>query len=291
MFGEWHLGNNYPYRPEDRGCHEVIRHGGGGVGQGPDYWGNDYFDDTYWHNGELEKYNGYCTDVFFQNALQFIEKNQENPFFCYISTNAPHGPLNVPKTYLDQYSEADIPENMKRFYGMITNIDDNFSFLQKKLKELGLLENTIIVFTTDNGTAGGNRVYSAGMKGQKGSEYEGGHRVPFYISWPNGRLKRGIDINKLVAHYDILPTFVDMLDFDFNPIKPLDGKSLKPLLNGTGTHWKNRILYLDTQRLLNLVKYKNYTVMDDNWRLVNGKELYDMRTDLGQTTNVITSHP
>ena len=291
MFGKWHLGDNYPYRPEDRGFHEVVRHGGGGVGQGPDYWGNDYFDDTYWHNGELEKYNGYCTDVFFQNAMQFIEKNQDNPFFCYISTNAPHGPLNVPKEYLNKYNKADIPENMKRFYGMITNIDDNFSLLQEKLKELGLLENTIIIYTTDNGTAGGNRVYSAGMKGQKGSEYEGGHRVPFYLSWPNGNLKKGVDVDNLVAHYDILPTFVDMLDFDFNPIKPLDGKSLKPLLNGTGAHWPNRILYIDTQRLLNLVKYKNYTVMDDNWRLVNGKELYNIRTDLGQTTNVITAHP
>ena len=103
MFGKWHLGDNYPYRPEDRGFHEVVRHGGGGICQLPDYWGNDYFDDTYWHNGVTESYEGYCTDVFFQEAMRFIEENKETPFFCYLSTNAPHGPLNVPEEYLDLY--------------------------------------------------------------------------------------------------------------------------------------------------------------------------------------------
>ena len=291
MFGKWHLGDNYPFRPEDRGFHEVVRHGGGGIGQGPDYWDNDYFDDTYWHNGKTESYTGYCTDVFFDNALQFIEKNKDRPFFCYIATNAPHGPLNVPKEYLDQYAKTDVPDDIKRFYGMITNIDDNFARLEKKLSDLGLLENTILIFTTDNGTAGGNRVYDAGMRGGKGSEYEGGHRVPFYIRWPKGNITGGKDINTLVAHYDLLPTFVDLLGLDFNPVKPLDGVSLKPLLEGNASDWPNRVLYMDTQRELNLIKYKNYTVMDNRWRLVNGKELYDMSHDLAQKHNVIMEHP
>lgn len=291
MFGKWHLGDNYPFRPEDRGFHEVVRHGGGGIGQGPDYWDNDYFDDTYWHNGKIEPYRGYCTDIFFDNALQFIEDNKDRPFFCYIATNAPHGPLNVPKEYLDQYAKTDVPDDIKRFYGMITNIDDNFARLEKKLSDLGLLENTILIFTTDNGTAGGNRVYDAGMRGGKGSVYEGGHRVPFYIRWPNGNITGGEDINTLVAHYDLLPTFVDLLGLDFNPVKPLDGVSLKPLLEGNASDWPNRVLYMDTQRELNLIKYKNYTVMDNRWRLVNGKELYDMNNDLAQKHNVIMEHP
>lgn len=291
MFGKWHLGDNYPFRPEDRGFHEVVRHGGGGIGQGPDYWDNDYFDDTYWHNGKIEPYRGYCTDIFFDNALQFIEDNKDRPFFCYIATNAPHGPLNVPKEYLDQYAKTDVPDDIKRFYGMITNIDDNFARLEKKLSDLGLLENTILIFTTDNGTAGGNRVYDAGMRGGKGSVYEGGHRVPFYIRWPNGNITGGEDINTLVAHYDLLPTFVDLLELDFNPVKPLDGVSLKPLLEGNASDWPNRVLYMDTQRELNLIKYKNYTVMDNRWRLVNGKELYDMNNDLAQKHNVIMEHP
>jgi arylsulfatase A-like enzyme len=292
MFGKWHLGDNYPFRPEDRGFHEVVRLGGGGITQGPDYWGNDYFDDTYWHNGKTEKYQGYCTDVFFSEALKFIETNKDRPFFCYIATNAPHSPLNVPKAYLDKYKDVEgINDQTKRFYGMITNIDDNFKILEDKLAALKLTDNTILIFTTDNGTAGGANVFNAGLRGGKGSEYEGGHRVPFFISWPNGKLTGGKDIDKLVAHYALLPTFVDVLDLNFTPVKPLDGTSLKPLLYHIGQEIPNRILYMDTQRLQNLVKYKKYTVMDDNWRLVNGDELYDMKVDRGQTTNVINEHP
>lgn len=294
MFGKWHLGDNFPYRPEDRGFHEVVRHGGGGITQGPDYWLNDYFDDTYWHNGQTEKYEGYCTDVFFSEAMDFIEENKENPFFCYIATNAPHGPLNVPQKYYDMYkdlNEDELPDRFKRFYGMITNIDDNFKALQNKLDDLKLTDNTILIFTTDNGTAGGNRVFDAGMKGSKGSEYEGGHRVPLFIRWPDGKLTGGKDIDKLVAHYDLLPTFVDLLGLDFNPVKPLDGTSLKPLLYGKEDNWPNRVLYVDTQRLQNLVKYKKYSVMDDNWRLVNGDELYYMPDDKIQSKNVYDQHP
>ncbi len=292
MFGKWHLGDNYPFRPEDRGFHEVVRHGGGGITQGPDYWGNDYFDDTYWHNGKTEKYTGYCTDVFFSSALKFIEENKDHPFFCYIATNAPHAPYNVPKKYLDIYNDqTQLPENVRRFYGMISNIDDNFKALEDKLNALNLTDNTILIFTTDNGTAAGANTYNAGLRGGKGSEYDGGHRVPLFIRWPNGQLTGGKDIDKLVAHYDLLPTFVDLLDLNFNPVKPLDGISLKPLLNNEKTTWQNRILYMDTQRLQNLVKYKNYTVMDDNWRFVDGNELYNINQDLAQEHNVIDAHP
>ncbi len=294
MFGKWHLGDNFPLRPEDRGFHEVVRHGGGGISQGPDYWDNDYFDDTYWHNGELEKYEGYCTDVFFSEAMEFIEENKDTPFFAYIASNAPHNPLNVPKEYIDvykDYSEEELPERFKRFYGMITNIDDNFKRLEQKLEELDLTDNTILIFTTDNGTSGGNNIFDGGLRGAKGSVYEGGHRVPLFIRWPDGQLTGGKDIDKLVAHYDLLPTFVDLLGFDFNPVKPLDGISLKPLLTESTKSWPNRVMYVDTQRLQNLVKYKDYSVMDDRWRLVNGKELYDMANDKIQAKNVIDQHP
>lgn len=294
MFGKWHLGDNYPFRPEDRGFHEVIRHGGGGVGQGPDYWGNDYFDDTYWHNSKMEKYDGYCSDVFFNGALDFIETNKDKPFFCYISTNAPHSPYNLPKEYFDLYQGKkykDINERTLRFYGMITNIDDNFKKLEDKLEDLGIADNTIVIFTTDNGTAAGRSVYNAGLKGGKGSQYEGGHRVPLYIRWPDGKLTGGKDIDELVAHYDLLPTFVDLLGLDFNPVKKLDGKSLTPLLDPNNETWENRILYMDTQREQNLIKYRKYTVMDKDWRLVDGKELYNINNDLGQQNNIISAHP
>ncbi|MDF7808061.1 arylsulfatase [Pontiellaceae bacterium B12219] len=294
MFGKWHLGDNYPFRPQDRGFDEVVMHGGGGIGQGPDYWENDYFDDTYWHNGELQSYEGYCTDVFFAEAIKFIETNKDKPFFCYLSLNAPHSPYNLPKEYYDLYQGEEYKElnaRLLRFYGMISNIDDNFQILENKLDELGLTENTILIFTTDNGTSAGRSVYNAGLKGGKGSQYDGGHRVPLFIRWPNGELTGGKDIDELVANYDLLPTFVDLLGLQFNPKNPLDGKSLKPLLTEENPAWENRILYIDTQREQNLIKYKKYVVMDDNWRLVDGNKLYNISEDRGQENNVFDQHP
>ncbi|MEM0994945.1 MAG: arylsulfatase, partial [Bacteroidota bacterium] len=291
MFGKWHLGDNYPFRPMDRGFHEVVRHGGGGVGQGPDYWGNNYFDDTYWHNGTPEEYSGYCTDVFFDEALDFIEQKRNQPFFCYISTNAPHTPLNCPSEYLDLYKDSELPEYHQRFYGMITNIDDNFQRLITKLQELKIADNTILIFMTDNGTAGGQKIYDAGMSGSKGSVLEGGHRVPFYMQWAAGGITGGKEIRQLTAHYDLLPTLVELTGSKFLPIKPLDGKSLVPLLKDRDTAWKDRILYMDTQRTLNLVKYKDYTVMSGDWRLVNDTALYDLRQDLKQKNNIVQDYP
>jgi len=292
MFGKWHLGDNYPFRPGDRGFHVVVRHGGGGISQMPDYWGNDYFGDTYWHNGEPETYTGYCTDVFFEEAMRFIRENKDRPFFCYLSTNAPHGPLNVPVEYVDLYREMDqVPERVKRFYGMITNIDDNFHRLEQQLEALGLKENTLLIFMTDNGTALGHQVFDGGLRGHKGSEYEGGHRVPFMLRWPVGEIGGGRKVEQLAAHFDLLPTLADLLDLDLAGSKPLDGTSLKPLLYGETEGWPNRILFVDTQRRPDLVKYKQYAVMDDSWRLVNGHELYHMQEDPGQTQNLIDEHP
>ena len=220
--------------------------------------------------------------------------NKDRPFFCYLSTNAPHSPYNLPKEYFDMYQGEkfkDLSERVRRFYGMITNIDDNFKKLEDKLDELALTDNTILIFTTDNGTAAGRDTYNAGLRGGKGSQYEGGHRVPLFIRWPNGELTGGKDIDKLVAHYDLLPTFVDLLEIDFNPEKPLDGKSLKPLLYNADANWENRILYIDTQRKQNLVKYKSYSVMDDIWRLIDGDELYNITNDRLQEQNIINKHP
>ncbi|NQT85272.1 sulfatase-like hydrolase/transferase, partial [bacterium] len=145
MFGKWHLGDTYPFRPQDRGFDHVVCHGGGGVGQTPDYWGNDYFDDTYFHNGAARKHTGYCTDVWFDEAIQFIAANRGRPFFAYLSTNAPHGPLNVAPKYAEPYLKKGVPASMAKFYGMIENIDQNMARLTKHLDALGLAENTILI--------------------------------------------------------------------------------------------------------------------------------------------------
>ena len=154
-FGKWHLGDSPPYRPHERGFAESIYHAGGGIGNTGDPWGNDYFDDTYFKNGIPTPYEGYCTDVFFREGQRFITENADRPFFCYIATNAPHGPLNVEPHYVEQYRDATPHEERARFYGMITNIDENFGQLQATLDELGIADNTILIFMTDNGTATG----------------------------------------------------------------------------------------------------------------------------------------
>jgi len=239
IFGKWHLGDNYPFRPQDRGFQEVLIHGGGGVGQGPDYWGNDYFDDTYFHNGKEKKFEGYCTDVWFDGALNFIEANKSQPFFCYIPTNAPHGPYNVADKYSKPYRDKGVKGNQANFYGMVANIDENMGRLMRRLKELDLEDNTILIFMTDNGTSGG---HAGGMRGKKGSEYEGGHRVPFFVRWPAGGLDGPGDIGWLSAHVDVLPTLIELCGLKKPRGLAFDGTSLARLLKDKTSKWPDRTL-------------------------------------------------
>ena len=155
LFGKWHLGDNYPYRPEDQGFDEVVSHKSGGVGQLADYWGNDYFDDVYYHNGKPEKYKGYCADVWFNEAMHFIKENKNNPFCVYLSSNTPHSPYNIADKYVKPFTEQGIPKKRAKFLGMITNLDENMGRFLRFLKEEGLDENTILVFTTDDGASAG----------------------------------------------------------------------------------------------------------------------------------------
>ena len=300
-FGKWHLGDNSPLRAQDQGFEDVFMHGGGGVGQGPDYWGNKYFDDTYFRMGVPEKVEGYCTDVWFSDAMRFIEQNRDAPFFAYISTNAPHGPYLVDKKYSQPYVDQGVPATMSNFYGMITNIDENLGRLREKLKALELERNTILVFMTDNGSAAGWRApanakgswkgFNAGMRGGKGSEYDGGHRVPFFIHWPAGGLSTGADVNQLSAHVDVLPTLVELCRIKDPAAKTRDGTSLVKPLYGNTRVLQDRTLLVHSQRVSNPEKWRKSAVMTNRWRLVNGRELYDMQDDPKQQSNVAESHP
>ncbi|MEC7565531.1 MAG: arylsulfatase [Planctomycetota bacterium] len=299
MFGKWHLGDNYPCRPADQGFTYTFHHGGGGVGQGPDYWGNDYFDDTYWRNGKVEPQTGYCTDVWFSDALRFIEKNRKRPFFAYISTNAPHGPYLVDKKYSQPYKDKGVGSPQAEFYGMIENIDENVGRLVEKLAQLKLTENTILVFTTDNGSAAGHRViagakwqgFNAGMRAGKGSEYDGGHRVPFFVHWPQGELGGGRDVTQLSAHIDVLPTLVDLCELKDHASATRDGTSLKAALYGNEDVLRDRTLLVHSQRVEYPEKFRKCAVMTDRWRLVNNKELFDIEKDPGQKQNIADEHP
>lgn len=294
LFGKWHLGDNYPYRPFERGFQETLYHGGGGIGQTPDYWNNMYFDDVYLRNGVPEQQVGYCTDVWFNEAISFIENHKDSPFFCMITPNAPHLPHIVSEEYAAPFRDKDnIPDPC--FYGMIKNLDDNVGRLMDKMEALDLLKNTIFIFMTDNGSAGGvvvdkqgfvTKGYNAGMRGKKGSPYEGGHRVPFFISVP----ELGIgEFDELTNYVDILPTLIDICNLKVDQDLKFDGISLKLLFEGK--KYPSRTFCVDTQRGEKLSKYKGYCVLSDKWRLINGKELYDISKDPGQKNNLADNYP
>ena len=300
MFGKWHLGDNYPYRPIDRGFQTVVAHKGGGVGQTPDFWGNNYFDDTYFHNGKAVDHSGYCTDIWFSEALKFIDDHRQEPFFAYIATNAPHSPYLVAEKYRKPYAgNPDIPE--PAFYGMITNIDENFGRLCTTLQELGIEEDTILIFMTDNGSSGGCNVdeneyavqgYNAGMRGKKGSYYDGGHRVPFFIRWPQAGIDGGKDIGELSLHIDLLPTFIDLCSLDEPHHLNFDGKSLEPILSGNQPRLPaERVHFLQYRQNTNPPEQWTSAVMTRRWRLIRGAELYDISVDPGQKMDVAAHHP
>lgn len=300
LFGKWHLGDNVPYRPQDRGFDNVVTHGGGGVGQTPDYWGNNYVDDVYWTGSAFRKFAGYCTEVWFREAMRFIDANRDRPFFCYIPTNAPHSPHIVPPAYSEPYLAATPHRDRANYYGMVSNIDANVGVLRAFLEEIGLSHDTIFIFMTDNGSGGGLEVdadnfvtsgFNAGMRGKKNSEYDGGHRVPCFIHWPAGGLTGGRDVTRLSANVDLLPTLMDLCNLGDPAQHDFDGRSLAPLLHNPEVEWPDRIMVTDSQRLAYPIKWRKSAVMTDRWRLVNGEELYDMAADPGQREDVAAARP
>jgi arylsulfatase A-like enzyme len=298
IFGKWHLGDAYPYRPQDRGFQKSVVHGGGGLGQTPDWWGNDYFDDTYLVDGCPVPFKGYCTDVFFAEALAFIKTDRSRPFFCFVSTNAPHSPFNVAPEYHALYAEKTATESYARFLGMISNIDDNFGALREHLREAGLEDNTILIFASDNGQcplAAGleTGAFNAGMRGLKGSMYEGGHRVPFLMRWPAGEIAGGHTVSTIAAYIDLMPTLLDLCGIPIPEGRAFHGTSLAPLARGNepSSEWRDRVLVTDTQRVPRPIKWRFSCVMRDHWRLINGSDLYRLTDDAGQRNNIASKYP
>ena len=294
MFGKWHLGDNYPFAPQHRGFDEVLCHRGGGVGELPDYWGNSYMDDSYFHNGAACQFEGYCTDVFFQAALAFIEANRRQPFFAYLATNAMHAPFIVPDSYSAPYKAQGVAEDRANFYGMIANFDENMGRLFRRLKQLGLDENTIVIFTADHGTSAGfdpatGEGYNAGLRGKKGSVYDGGHQVSFFLRW-HSTLPAGKKISALTAHIDILPTLMDLCRLESGMVRDFDGVSLAAHLRDESAALPQRSVFVHLQPDQPR-KWHHCVVMNGHWRLVNGRELYDIEHDRGQEQDVAVDFP
>lgn len=319
VFGKWHLGANYPYRPQDRGFEESIWFPSSHIGSVSDFWGNDYFDDTYWHNGTQMKFEGYCTDVFFDKAKEFIESSmkQDKPFFAYISTNTPHAPYNAKQEDIEVLNvlyeksnfegKNEINKSLKRslirYLAMIRNIDTNIGKLMNFLDKKELRENTIVIFLTDNGTIMGTKYFNAGMRGMKTELWDGGHRVPCFINWPKGNFKNiGKEVSGLTEVQDILPTLVELCDLKKPNQLSFDGFSLASVLRGEKEISEDRTLITNYSRMPSFINYpaphgqtivrkEGSAVLWKDWRLLESRELYNINTDPLQKNNVYNQNP
>jgi arylsulfatase A-like enzyme len=315
IFGKWHLGDNYPSRPVDQGFDDALIHLSGGMGQVGDIttWfrkDSSYFDPVLWHNGKQEKYSGYCSDIFADEAVKFIEKNQKSPFFCYLAFNAPHTPLQVPQKYYDQYKNIDpasgfkqesgpFPrmseqdkEDARRVYAMVSNIDDNVDKILSTLDKLKLSGNTVVIFMTDNGPQQSR--YNAGMRGLKSSVYSGGIRVPCFIRYP-AQFRGNTEVKANTAYIDIMPTVTEICNAEIPTDRIIDGKSLVPVLTGNDKELRERPLFFYWTRKLP-EPYNNMTLLKDNYKLVghtgynagiNEFELFDISRDPYERDNYI----
>ncbi len=282
IFGKWHLGDAYPCRPEDRGFDDVFVHGGGGIGQTPDYWDNGYFDPMIRRRTGWEKTTGYCTDLFFDEASRWMNERvaEKKPFFLHLATNAPHAPY-IPPERDSKMKDAEA------FHAMIGNLDTNFAKLMDALEKSGAAENTVVVFMTDNGSAIG--AANAGMKGKKGSPDEGGVRVPCFIRWP-GKIAAGKVVPEITAHLDLLPTLTSLCGVARPEGWHGDGMDLSGPLLGKADFPAERVLFTQVGRWggddpASRFRARDFSVRDARWRLV-GLELFDMVADPGQTKNV-----
>nr|WP_286177344.1 arylsulfatase [Rhodopirellula sp. JC639] len=313
IFGKWHLGDNYPFRPEDRGFEEALWFPSSHINSVPDFWDNDYFDDTYIHNTKRQRYKGYCTDVFFDEAADWIAGDDDRPFFAYIALNAAHWPWFVPEKYREPLRKAigENPEIVKHlnkqkqadlvsFLAMGANIDENVGKLDQRLLQEQLFENTIVVFLTDNGSTMGQDYFNAGMRGKKTQLWEGGHRVPCFIRWPAGSIGPAREIDELSHVQDLLPTLADLADVP-PPSTRLDGQSLAPLLRGERDSLDDRMLVINYSRMPGFrVKYTKQSpaiphrdgagVLWKQWRLLENRELYNIEADPHQDRNVAAAH-
>ena len=326
LFGKWHLGDTYPYRPEDRGFQETLWYPSSHLGSVPDAWENDYFDDTYIRNGRRSPTKGYTTDMLFREAMAWMkaESSAGRPFFCYLATAAAHQPHFVPDRYrapvraaleaardklVKSYRPNDtfwtglpVEQELISFLAMGANIDENMGALDRFLSESGLRDNTLLIFLTDNGSTLGPRYFNAGMKGGKATLWEGGHRVPCFVRWPAGSLRSAGDVSGLTEVQDLLPTLAELLGLNVPEGARFDGTSLAGVLRGTAEVPADRKLVIDFSRMplkatrtepgsAAVPRREGAAVLWKRWRLLEDKMLYNLEDDPLQTRNVIQDHP
>ena len=306
IFGKWHLGDNYASRPQDQGFEETFNHKSGGIGQPPDEAG------TYWkpvvhHNGKREVHDRYCTDLFFDKAIEYMNRDDDRPYFIYIPTNVPHSPFDVDPEYYQPFVDQGIEEKTARIYGMVKNLDENMGRLLTVLKETGEAENTLVIFMSDNG--GVSRTgFQGDFRGHKGDIYEGGIRAPFIVRWPSG-IRNTNKINTIAAHYDLLPTLAAVAGIDLPAKLELDGRNLLPLWQtGKGEYLGQRTLVVQFVKSIEQALYKCATAIRQDYKLIinpdsafdsgfvpdrskNHLQLYDIGKDPGEANDLKQQKP
>ena len=319
IFGKWHLGDNAPMRPTDQGFQEALVHKGGGIGQAAGPAGNTYFDPILEHNNVSKKFEGYCDDIFTNAALDFIGQKDKKPFLAYLATNLPHFPLQVPDERAEPYRKKGLHEDNALTYGMIDNIDYNVGRVLEKLKELGIEENTIVIFLSDNGPRNRrtkNDVYpgrwTANLRGTKTSVYECGIRVPFFVKWP-GHIQPDQTKKTMGTVIDILPTILDACNIQAPENIKIDGKSLLPLWTGKKTSFENSLFFTQMHYGPTPFKYMHFAVRTQKYKLISphdfphgilyqpkdeelqevlaNLELYNVEEDPSERINLAKDHP
>ena len=316
IYGKWHLGDNYPMRPTDQGFDESLIHLGGGLGQPSEPRENNrrYTNPILFYNNQPIQTYGYCTDVYFDGAIDFIDESlkAEHPFFTYIATNAPHGPYHdVPEALYQKYKSRDLSpislgndqdtDTVARVFAMNENIDQNVGKLLAHLERRRIAENTIVIFMVDNGP--NTRRYVANSRGKKNEVHDGGIRSPFYIRWP-AQLDPGMRVEKVAAHIDVMPTLLEAAQATLPSDHPFDGRSILPLLKGDSVNWPDRSLILQIHRGDEPIPLHHIAVREQRWKLVHPTgfsnssmapdvplELYDMVSDPAETKNLFEERP
>ena len=321
IFGKWHLGDNYPMRPSDQGFEYSFIHKGGGLGQPSDPIENNsrYTDPILYRNNSEVSTKGYCTDLYFDEAIKFISSSQvsQRPFFAYIATNAPHFPSHdVPEKLLEHYKNKDIPsilpddkkdnakeiDKVQRVAAMITNIDQNVGKLIESLKEKDLLDNTLIIYLNDNGP--NTLRFTGDFRGKKSNVYEGGIRSPLWLHWPK-KFKSAKSISSnLAAHIDIMPTIMEACELGIPEAFQFDGRSLLAKSLDENAELSDRPVIIQAHRGASLVKHHNFMIRDKQWKLLHNSgftnirlterkpyELYDLISDPGETKNLAEANP
>jgi arylsulfatase len=312
IFGKWHLGDEPDRWPKKRGFDEMFIHGGGGIGQSypgscGDAPGNTYFAPLLLWNDKFVKTQGYCTDIFFSRAIEWMDEKLDKgiPYFAYIATNAPHEPLSCPPEYERPYV-GKVPPNVATYFGMIANIDENVGRVLAKLEEWGIERSTLVIFMNDNGGTAGVPIWNAGMRGQKVTPWLGGTRAASFWRWP-GTFKPA-DCNALAAHIDFLPTLAELTGATLSDeVKAqVEGRSLVPLLRDPRAEWPERVLFTHVGRWPKgsdpeRCKYSACAVRDPRWHLVSegrpgvprekGWQLFDLVADPGERSDVAAEHP